>query len=130
MYRKDNPAGTQFLTPPCPSSHKHKDDSPWIAPKMLPLFHGITLPQFFCRFFRLHPYFQQIFPKLKDLNHELEMRSSPDFEMHALMIFAVFDDVVENLDGDVDTMIEKLESVARLHAKAEGFNSEFFQVHL
>ncbi len=56
------------------------------------------------------------------------MRSSPDFEMHALMIFAVVDDVVENLDGDVDTMIEKLESVARLHAKAEGFSSEFFQV--
>ena len=56
------------------------------------------------------------------------MRNSPAFETHALMVFAVFDDVIDNLDGDVQTMLEKLESVARLHAKAEGFSFEFFQV--
>ena len=56
------------------------------------------------------------------------MRNSPAFETHALMVFAVFDDVIDNLDGDVQIMLEKLESVARLHAKAEGFSFEFFQV--
>lgn len=76
----------------------------------------------------MHPYFQVLFPHLKDLNEELDMRNSPEFETHALMVFAVFDDVIEHLDGDVQTMLEKLESVARVHAKAEGFSFEFFQV--
>ena len=58
------------------------------------------------------------------------MRDSPAFETHALMVFAVFDDVIDNLDGDVQTMLEKLESVARIHAKADGFSFEFFQVSL
>ena len=58
------------------------------------------------------------------------MRDSPAFETHALMVFAVFDDVIDNLDGDVQTLLEKLESVARIHAKADGFSFEFFQVSL
>ena len=56
------------------------------------------------------------------------MRSNPQFDIHAMSIFTVFDDVVENMDTDLDGVIYKLEDVARSHARTEGFNAEFFHV--
>ena len=69
-----------------------------------------------------------MFPTLQDLHDENDMRMSEDFEAQAMMIFALFDDVVESLYDDADTILEKLEYVARIHAKLEGFHSDFFQV--
>lgn len=69
-----------------------------------------------------------MFPELRDMTDELEMRNSEYLEAQAMMMFSLFDDVIENLDGDLDLLLEKLEDVARLHAKLEGFHSEFFQV--
>ena len=84
----------------------------------------------FCyfRFFRSYPYFQCMFPKLQNLEDENEMRLSEDFEAQAMMMFALFDDVVEALHDDLDPILDKLTDVARLHAKMEGFHSEFFKV--
>ena len=56
------------------------------------------------------------------------MIQSVEFETMATMILSVFDDVIENLDNDVDGMIDKLERLARMHAKVDGFHSDFFQV--
>ena len=69
-----------------------------------------------------------MFPELRDLPDELDLRNSEYLEAHAMMTLTVFDDVIENMDGDVDMLLEKLEDVARMHAKLEGFHSDFFQV--
>ena len=81
-----------------------------------------------CRFFRSYPYFQCMFPTLENLPDENAMRLSEEFEAQAMMMFALFDDVVESLYEDADSILEKLEDVARIHARLEGFHSEFFQV--
>ena len=69
-----------------------------------------------------------MFPTLRGLKDELDMIQSVEFETMATMILSVFDDVIENLDNDVDGMIDKLERLARMHAKVDGFHSDFFQV--
>ena len=56
------------------------------------------------------------------------MRSSPQFDIHAMAIFAMFDDVIANMDIDLDKVIAKLQDVARLHARVDGFHADFFQV--
>ena len=70
-----------------------------------------------------------IFPSMKDLQDEQEMLNSSEFESLAVAIFAIYDDVIENMSKDTDGVMAKLEEVARLHAKLEGFQSAFFQVH-
>jgi hypothetical protein len=48
--------------------------------------------------------------------------------MQALVIFGVYDDVIEGITHDVDDAIAKLEEVGRLHAKIDAFHADFFQV--
>ena len=68
-----------------------------------------------------------MFPRLRDLK-EPDMRVSSEFEAQAMIVFSIFDDVIENLDTDIEGVLEKLEELARLHAKIEGFSCEFFKV--
>ena len=82
----------------------------------------------FCRFFRVHPYFQPMFGQLKELRGEQEMRQSRQFEAQSLAVLSLFDFVIENLDKDVDAIHVRLEEVAKIHARIEGFHADLFQV--
>jgi len=80
------------------------------------------------RFFRKNPYFQDLFPNLKNLKGEQDMLHSAAFEIQAMAILGVYDDVILNLDKDLETTITKLEDVAKLHTKLDDFDGDFFQV--
>ena len=69
-----------------------------------------------------------MFPTLRSLRDELDMIQDTEFEAMATLILSIFDDVIENVDNDLDGLLERLERLARLHAKVEGFHSDFFQV--
>ena len=69
-----------------------------------------------------------LFKELLDLRDELDMRQSEQFEQHALSIFHVFDDVIENMEHDIDGVTTMLEELAKVHARVDGFQSEYFQV--
>ena len=69
-----------------------------------------------------------LFKDLLDLQDEADMRSSTNFEHHALSIFHVFDDVIENMEHDIDGVTLMLEDLAKAHARIDGFQSDYFQV--
>ena len=76
----------------------------------------------------MNPQFYMFFPSLKDLNDEQEMLQSAQFEALSVNIFSIYDDVIENMNKDIDTVLLRLEDVARFHAKIDSFHSAFFQV--
>lgn len=56
------------------------------------------------------------------------MRENLEFEIQAIAIFGLFDEVIPNLKVDVDRIFMKLEEIAQIHSRIDGFNPEFFQV--
>lgn len=56
------------------------------------------------------------------------MRQNMSFEIQAIAIFGIFDEIISNLERDADRIFAKLEDVVRSHSKLDGFSGDFFQV--
>ena len=89
---------------------------------------GPTPYYMFCRFFHQYPYFQQLYPKVRDLQSTSEMKHSLAFEIHAVAIFDIFDEIIINLEKDVDRIMFKLEEVVNIHCHIPGFSGDLFKV--
>ena len=56
------------------------------------------------------------------------MRESMAFEIQAMAIFDIFDEIIINLEKDVDRIFLKFEEVVRIHSHVDGFSGDLFQV--
>ncbi|XP_074662796.1 cytoglobin-2-like isoform X2 [Tubulanus polymorphus] len=80
-------------------------------------------------FFKNNPEFRAMFTKFQkfhNLYNEDEIYEDTVFEAHALAIFGVFNQVLENLEN-VDLAIEVLHKTGKQHAAMEGFEAKYFQ---
>ncbi|CAH1792926.1 unnamed protein product [Owenia fusiformis] len=85
----------------------------------------------FISFFRKHPEHKALFDadwmKHVDDDNEEMIRESIAFENHAVAIWTVYDEVMEDLDGNVGGAIRTLHSTAKIHKNIDGFSSDFFK---
>ena len=80
-----------------------------------------------CRLFRAHPHLQSLFPQLRHLGSEDEMRCDEALAAHGSMVIVTFNTIIEKIDN-VDFVISKCAGVRQTHEDVAGFSSALFWV--
>ncbi|XP_015789638.1 globin [Tetranychus urticae] len=83
--------------------------------------HGMN---FFLKFFRENPTFQERFASLRNLKTEEEMKASKRLKAHAASVFHAITALVDNLD-DLECVSDMLEKIAANHLRRK-VNWPFF----
>lgn len=82
---------------------------------------------FIYRFFQKYPKYQELFPKLKNLKTEEEIKENMAFENQAVAIFTVFDETMEHIES-LDKAMHGIRIAAQAHSTVPGFEPQFFTV--